>query len=78
MAIRHIPLTSYGSELGRVNVDNEGIITIILFPESQQNFGIELVKAIDRGIVTGLSLSPVIPPSVPARNPQNSNSNRFG
>lgn len=78
MTVRHIPLITYGSQLGQVNVDDEGIITIVLFPESQLNFGVELAKSIDRGITVGLNLSPVIPPSTPARSPTNSNSNRFG
>lgn len=77
MAIRHIPLTTYGSPVGQVNVDDEGVMTIILFPDSTTEFGVDLVTAIDNKVVTSLSLSPVSPLTTTAPNAGNAQSARF-
>lgn len=61
MAIRQIRIKHYGRTIGYANVDDDGVMTFILTSDSQ-DFGRILAPMIDRGLVTDLSISPIIIP----------------
>lgn len=72
MSVIRIPLKHYGQEIGSAVVDDNSVVTFILNHGTHQ-FGEELKAAIDSGRVTGLSVSPIIPPALRTAPPTNPN-----
>lgn len=66
MEIQNIPVTHYGTQIGIAQIRDDGDISIQFDEDEAHELGIELMKAIKKGVVTGLSLSPVMPPAQPA------------
>jgi hypothetical protein len=63
MAIRRIPIKHYDTVIGSAVIDDKGIMTVVLDHPASQDFGKDLVRLIDVGRITGLSISPIMPPS---------------
>lgn len=70
-----MPIKHYGIDIGTVSVDQEtGIVTFIMLKESLE-FGRELAKFAVVGLVTGLNISPIMPPAIPKMS---NGGNNFG
>lgn len=56
-----IPVKHWGQTIGQARIKEDGTIEMIL--ESSQVLGLELMTAIERGLVDGLALSPLLTPA---------------
>jgi hypothetical protein len=65
--IEHIPVTHHNIQIGTASISEDGSILMALETDEAKEFGELLIGSIKRGHVTGLSISPVIPPAVPAK-----------
>jgi hypothetical protein len=78
VSVIRMPIKHYGLEIGEAVVDEDGVMTIVLNGSSIYlgEFGRNLHHFATDGLVTGLSLSPIMPPAV-QNTPANVGSN-FG